>query len=512
MGLGAAALAIAVLAVVGWGSYLVLQARVRRRREPAPQNLAPYMTDDELESRRVNKVLLAALATTGILAVVMPIYFLDETNRQAEAAERFDEIAVERGHEWYADPEHGFGCYECHGIDGGGGAADFIEPRSGVESTWLAPSLNDIFYRYTDDEVRYWLVYGRPGTPMPAWGAEGGGPLNTQQIDELIAYLRSIEIPQMEVVTAVDDAVDRQLTRIAGTDETVDAAIADQQALIDELLAAPQRYEQASSLPDDLEALLAGDETCTDRSAALLATSCDIEGTDTDRDGLSDVAEAGLNGLVAEMLSIAADSPSTQILAGLGREVEGTRVYFDPDIAFTGRSGTSAVTDLEQADIVVTEFDTIARDLRLTSENLDALLENAQTGLDFLAAAREERPYAIDFEQIAADAFDGSLSDARRAVGLYNAYCARCHTAGYSAGAAFTQEAGSGAFGPSLREGKAAVQFPDPEDHMAFIRDGSENGVQYGVNGIGRGWMPGFGQVLTQEDLMLIVQYERVMP
>ena len=38
------------------------------------------------------------------------------------------------------------------------------------------------------------LVYGRPGTPMPAWGTEGGGPLTTQQIDELIAYIGSIQL------------------------------------------------------------------------------------------------------------------------------------------------------------------------------------------------------------------------------------------------------------------------------------------------------------------------------
>ena len=97
-------------------------------------------------------------------------------------------------------------------------------------------------------------------------------------------------------------------------------------------------------------------------------------------------------------------------------------------------------------------------------------------------------------------------------VGLYNAYCARCHTAGYSAGVAYTQEAGSGAFGPSLREGRSVVQFPDEADHLDFIINGSENGQGYGINGIGRGWMPGFGATLTQEDLMLIVRLERVLP
>jgi len=512
MGLGAAALGIAVLAVIGWATYLVLQARVRRRREPAPQNLAPYMTDDELESRRLNKVLMAALVTTALMAIVMPIYFLDETSRQARAAERFDDIAVERGHEWYADPDHGYGCYNCHGLDGGGGAASFVEPRSGVETSWSAPSLNDVFYRYSADEVRYWLVYGRPGTPMPAWGREGGGPLNSQQIDELLAYLQSIEAPQMEVVSTVDAKVARELARIASADETVAAAIDTQQQLVDDLMSAPARFEQAQDLPDAVRTVLSADGTCTDRSAALIDTSCGSEGIDTDRDGLSDDAETALNDFVNQILDIALESESTQILAALGRDEDGVQVSFDPDLAFTGMDGTEPVPDLEQTEIVLTEFNTILRDLRLTSQNLDALVGSAQSGLDFLLAAQEQRPYAIDFEQIAADAFEGRISDARRAVGLFNAYCARCHTAGYSAGVVFTQQAGSGAFGPSLREGKAAVQFPDIEDHLAFIRDGSDNGTAYGANGIGRGWMPGFGALLSQEDLMLIVQYERVMP
>ena len=51
-----------------------------------------------------------------------------------------------------------------------------------------APSLNDIFYRYDDEEVRYWLIWGRPGSPMPAWGVEAGGPLNDQQLDFVIEY------------------------------------------------------------------------------------------------------------------------------------------------------------------------------------------------------------------------------------------------------------------------------------------------------------------------------------
>jgi mono/diheme cytochrome c family protein len=42
-----------------------------------------------------------------------------------------------------------------------------------------------------------------------------------------------------------------------------------------------------------------------------------------------------------------------------------------------------------------------------------------------------------------------------------------------------------------------------------FIAGGSELGKPYGVNGQGRGYMPGFGHVLSQDDLELIVEYLR---
>ena len=74
-----------------------------------------------------------------------------------------------------------------------GGVAEYnlTDPATGEVSavTWIAPALNTIFYRYSEEEVRYILVYGRPFSPMPPWGVDGGGPMNDQQIDTLLAYL-----------------------------------------------------------------------------------------------------------------------------------------------------------------------------------------------------------------------------------------------------------------------------------------------------------------------------------
>jgi hypothetical protein len=66
-----------------------------------------------------------------------------------------------------------------------------------------------VLLRYSREEVRFILVYGRPGTPMPAWGVDGGGPLNDQQIQNLIDYLDSnqftAEDVQAEVAAQLED-------------------------------------------------------------------------------------------------------------------------------------------------------------------------------------------------------------------------------------------------------------------------------------------------------------------
>ena len=60
---------------------------------------------------------------------------------------------------------------------------------------WTAPALNTVLYRYSEAEVNNILEYGRPPSPMPAWGSLGGGPLSDQQLLDVIAYLRSIQLP-----------------------------------------------------------------------------------------------------------------------------------------------------------------------------------------------------------------------------------------------------------------------------------------------------------------------------
>ena len=127
--------------------------------------------------------------------------------------EYFENKAVQRGEELFqASPgnpptprEPHFGCEVCHGVEGVGGVATYtitdpVNPDALPKQVqWAAPALNTAMLRYRKEEVRNILVYGRPGTPMPAWGVKGGGPLNDQQIDDLIAYLEHIALPTEQV-------------------------------------------------------------------------------------------------------------------------------------------------------------------------------------------------------------------------------------------------------------------------------------------------------------------------
>jgi mono/diheme cytochrome c family protein len=198
--------------------------------------------------------------------------------------------------------------------------------------------LNTVFYKFDESEVRFILQYGRPFSPMSPWGIEGGGPLNAQQIDTLLAYLKSIQIPREDCIVA-----DANPLNCAG-----------------------------GHLP-------------------------------------------------------------------------------------------------------ITEQDKIQA--------------AAQKSVD-------DGTYASIGEAL----FNLELSS-----GAYS--CARCHTPGWSWGE--PGQTGSGAFGWNLTGGATNSHFATEEEMINFIKAGSKYGAKYGVQGQGSGRMPGFGDLLTDEQIQQIVNYVR---
>jgi mono/diheme cytochrome c family protein len=197
------AIIIAIVLTLGWLLYLIGNLRKARPEvgseiELAP-NRKPYYDDETLEGPRLNRALLAGLLTLLVVGIGLPLYALDEPTRQAEAIVGFDNRFASWGSQDFATTaEGGFNCAGCHGAGGVGGAADytFTDARTQRVRTvsWKAPALNTVMLRFSEAEVRYILTYGRPFSPMSPWGIEGGGPMNDQQIQNIVEYLKSITI------------------------------------------------------------------------------------------------------------------------------------------------------------------------------------------------------------------------------------------------------------------------------------------------------------------------------
>jgi mono/diheme cytochrome c family protein len=201
-------IAIIILVVLtgAWLVYLIWNVRKAGRPEVGSElELAPnrkeYYNDEQLEGRRLEKFQLIGLGMLAISAVGLPLYWLHEPARQAGAVEDFDQIFATWGSRDFATTaDGGFNCAGCHGgmkAQGGVAAYTVQDPNTGEVRAvnWTAPALNTVLYRFSVEEVTYIITYGRPFSPMSAWGVAGGGPMNDQQISDLIAYLQSIQVP-----------------------------------------------------------------------------------------------------------------------------------------------------------------------------------------------------------------------------------------------------------------------------------------------------------------------------
>lgn len=173
-------------------------------------NRRKYHDDEELEGGRLERTQLIGVLFLLVLVIGLPLYWILEPSRQAGATVSFDKKLAGWGEGLFATTANGgFNCAGCHGADGSGGVAPFAitDPTTQeVRSvSWTAPAVNTIFYRFSQDEVRFILVYGRPFSPMSPWGTAGGGPMNAQQIDSLLAYLKKLQIPREECILQEDD-------------------------------------------------------------------------------------------------------------------------------------------------------------------------------------------------------------------------------------------------------------------------------------------------------------------
>jgi mono/diheme cytochrome c family protein len=130
-----------------------------------------------------------------VTMIVLGFVAVTEQDRMASFTRAYESRRIEVGAAIFEN-----NCSRCHGLDGKGSgmapalnAADLLSPDS--------PRLKEIGWAgTTDDYVRGVISGGRPrpsafyadlGYPerMPTWGAQFGGPLRTDQVEALVAYI-----------------------------------------------------------------------------------------------------------------------------------------------------------------------------------------------------------------------------------------------------------------------------------------------------------------------------------
>jgi mono/diheme cytochrome c family protein len=98
-----------------------------------------------------------------------------------------------------------------------------------------------------------------------------------------------------------------------------------------------------------------------------------------------------------------------------------------------------------------------------------------------------------------------ALSEGQALFSTSGAGCAGCHGPN-----------GEGGVGPAMADGAVIETFPDYQDHVKWVTLGStgwadEVGQTYGAQDkpVGGGGMPAFGNSLSEDQVLLVVRYER---
>jgi mono/diheme cytochrome c family protein len=196
---------------VGWVTYFFLnkgsaRAELGSEVEMAP-NRKPYYDDEQLEGPRLERMQLLGVLLLVTMVIGLPLYWMLEPGRQAGAVDRKEEEFRWWGEQLFETTANGgFNCAGCHGgMQGGGNVAPYavtdVNTGEVTAVSWYAPALNTVFYRFSKEEVRFILNYGRPFSPMSAWGAPGGGPMTEQNIETLLVYLETIQIQPEGCIT-----------------------------------------------------------------------------------------------------------------------------------------------------------------------------------------------------------------------------------------------------------------------------------------------------------------------
>ncbi len=129
----------------------------------------------------VEKTGYGALIMLAIVSLMIPVFWIMETNGQTQAKLTQQQNNVAQGAKLYAQY-----CFSCHGLNGQGGSGPKLNGNEAVNSL-------------SDTDLLRIIKAGIPNSSdpskfmMPAWGDQFGGPLSDPQVQYLFALIRSAD-------------------------------------------------------------------------------------------------------------------------------------------------------------------------------------------------------------------------------------------------------------------------------------------------------------------------------
>ncbi|MEM7141541.1 MAG: cytochrome c [Actinomycetota bacterium] len=515
----------AILAIVFIGGLVYLFFNIRAAKAEVGSeielaaNRSEELKDEDLEGRRLDIALLANLVMLTIIAIALPFYWLGEPGREDGRNVDTDRIFTNRGEGIYNE---GAECVACHGAAGAGGSVttsitddngDFV-----AQVVWKAPALNNILSRFSESEILHTLNFGRNGV-MPAWGGGGGGPLTDQQLEEVVYYIRSIQIDEADIRAEVESGVMQRVQEyvIDGRDEATGAFLFVSPELTtvreaaDRKLAADLAQEGPDVHCEDVPAPPGVDEDGNPEEPSENRIEFEAEASD------EELAEAAI----------------------CDEQLAANTAFLDAQSAAAADIDAKATAWLADAQGVAATAEMLALDADADLEGDDL----RWAALELLSDPESTIPGIEDYRLYGEFLFSNPAS-----AGTYS--CARCHTYGWSFDAAerFTIRAngttesilpdgyvqGNGFFGERLTGESTRNQFETARTHAQFIEVGQTAGQTFGrAGGGGNGQMPGFGArvetdaagptvanddefpypaTLTSEQIDAIVAFERTIP
>jgi len=110
-----------------------------------------------------------------VLVLSFPLYRFTEGSRLSAAESSQNAAQIATGQQLWGE-----NCATCHGQSGQGVTAPALNSQEFLKSV-------------TDQQIAGIVRGGVPGSEMPAWLADYGGALTEQQIEAVVAYVRSWE-------------------------------------------------------------------------------------------------------------------------------------------------------------------------------------------------------------------------------------------------------------------------------------------------------------------------------